>query len=59
MEAGWLRGRARQLKRHVSRSELIARASGSISPPPGHLQAVGASAIVQKEMESSLPAESR
>ncbi len=37
VEGEWLRGRARQLKRHVSRGELQARASGSLarSPSPG------------------------
>jgi hypothetical protein len=56
VEGEWLRGRTRQLKRHVSRGELQARASGSLarspSPrgarehardPPGVLAPAGAS----------------
>ncbi len=56
VEGEWLRGRTRQLKHHVSRGELQARASGSLarspSPrgvreharePPGALAPAGAS----------------
>ncbi|KAK9837120.1 hypothetical protein WJX81_004022 [Elliptochloris bilobata] len=39
VEAEWMRGRARQLKRHVSRNQLAARVSGSLPLPPARSQA--------------------